>query len=98
MQMLEAELKRARERFGYDREGGDDPAWFRDRLAATVGDEAYPWETATKAEWCAQAREATQALLDLTAEWGSDEPDSLGFDRPDQTPTPRPALRVVPPV
>jgi predicted acylesterase/phospholipase RssA len=98
MQMLETELKRARERFGFDREGGDDPAWFRDRLLATVGDDDYPWETATDAAWCAQAREATQALLDVTAEWGVADPPALGFDRPGQTPTPRPALRVVPPV
>ena len=98
MQMLETELKRARERFGFDREGGDDPAWFRDRLAATVGDDEYPWDTAKDAEWCAQARAATQALLDVTAEWGAADPPSLGFDRPHQTPTPRPALRIVPPV
>jgi len=98
MQMLETELKRARERFGFDREGGDDPAWFRDRLTATVGDDDYPWTTATDPVWCAQARAATQALLEVTAEWGSDEPGTLGFDREDQTPTPRPALRIVPPV
>jgi hypothetical protein len=99
MQMLEVELKGARERFGYDRESGDDPRWFRDRLSATVGDGAYPWQTAQNPEWCRDARAATQALLDLTSEWGAEEPPpSLGFDRPGQTPTPRPALRIVPPV
>ena len=99
MQMLEVELKRARDRFGYDRDGEEDPLWFRDRLAATVGDRGYPWQTAQDAEWCARARAATQALLDLTAEWGAEEPPpSLGFDRAGQTPTPRPALRIVPPV
>jgi hypothetical protein len=99
MQMLEVELKRARERFGYDRAEGDDPRWFRDRLAAAVGDEAYPWQTAQNPEWCREAHAATQALLDLTSEWGAEEPPpSLGFDRPGQTPTPRPALRIVPPV
>jgi predicted acylesterase/phospholipase RssA len=98
MQMLEAELKRARERFGFDRAEGEDPRWFRDQLAATVGDGGYPWTNALTPVWCAQAREATQALLDLAAEWGTEEPPSLGFDRPGQTPTPRPALRIVPPV
>jgi predicted acylesterase/phospholipase RssA len=99
MQMLEVELKGARERFGYDRESGDDPRWFRDRLSATAGDGAYPWQTAQNPEWCRDARAATQALLDLTSEWGAEEPPpSLGFDRPGQTPTPRPALRIVPPV
>jgi predicted acylesterase/phospholipase RssA len=99
MQMLEAELKRARERFGYDRTDGDDPRWFRDRLTATLDDDRYPWANARTAEWCAQAREATQAVFDLAAGWGAAEPPpSLGFDRPDQTPTPRPSLRIVPPV
>ena len=99
MQMLEVELKRARERFGFDRDGDEDPRWFRDRLAATVGDPGYPWQTAQDPEWCSKARVATQALLDLTAEWGVEEPPpSLGFDRSGQTPTPRPALRIVPPV
>jgi hypothetical protein len=98
MQMLETELQRARDRFGFDRPEGDDAAWFRDRLTATLDDKRYPWTNANTPAWCAEAREATQALLDLTAEWGSDEPGSLGFDRPDQTPTPRPALRIVPPV
>jgi Patatin-like phospholipase len=98
MQLLETELKRARERFGFDRSEGDDPQWFRDRLAATLGDPAYPWSNANDTAWCAQARKATQSLLDLTAQWGLEEAGSLGFDRPDQTPTPRPALRIVPPV
>ena len=99
MQMLEAELKRARDRFGFDRDEGDDPRWFRDQLVATLDDPGYPWTNARRPEWCAQAREATQAVLDLAAEWGAEEPPpSLGFDRPGQTPTPRPALRIVPPV
>jgi Patatin-like phospholipase len=99
MQMLEVELQRARERFGYDRDGGDDARWFRARLAETVGDRDYPWPTALDPDWCAKARASTQALLDLAAEWGREEPPpSLGFDRPGQTPTPRPALRIVPPV
>jgi hypothetical protein len=99
MQMLEAELKRARDRFGFDRPEGDDPRWFREKLTATLGDPGYPWDNARSAEWCAQARESTQALLDLAGEWGAEEPPaSLGFDRPGQTPTPRPALRIVPPV
>jgi predicted acylesterase/phospholipase RssA len=98
MQMLEAELKRARDRFGFDRDEGDDERWFRARLSATLADERYPWTNANDPEWCAAARKATQAMLDLTAGWGSDAPGSLGFDRPDQTPTPRPALRIVPPV
>ena len=99
MQMLEAELKRARDRFGFDRPEGDDPRWFREKLAATLEDPRYPWTNARSPEWCAQAREATQALLDITAGWGAEEPPaSLGFDRPGQTPTPRPALRIVPPV
>jgi hypothetical protein len=98
MQMLEAELKRARDRFGFDRPEGDDARWFRDRLSATLVGTRYPWTNAEDAAWCAEARTATQALLDLTAEWGSEAPGSLGFDRPEQTPTPRPALRIVPPV
>jgi hypothetical protein len=98
MQMLETELKRARERFGYDRAEGDDPGWFRERLAATLDDDRYPWDNVSKAEWCTPARAATQAILDLTATWGADDPGSLGFDRPGQTPMPRPALRIVPPV
>jgi hypothetical protein len=98
MQMLEAELKRARDRFGFDRPDGDDPRWFRDRLTATLADPAYPWSNANDANWCEQARTATQALFDLTADWGLEEEGNLGFDRPGQTPTPRPALRIVPPV
>ena len=98
MQMLEAELKRARDRFGFDRPDGEDERWFRDRLTATLDDKRYPWTNANNSVWCAEARAATQALFDLTAAWGSEEPGSLGFDRPDQTPTPRPALRIVPPV
>ena len=98
MQMLEAELKRARDRFGFDRPEGDDARWFRDQLAGTLDDKRYPWTNANTAAWCADARAATQTLLEVTAAWGSDEPGSLGFDRPDQTPTPRPALRIVPPV
>jgi predicted acylesterase/phospholipase RssA len=98
MQMLETELHRVRDRFGFDREEGDDPRWFREQLAATIGDEGYPWTNARTAAWCAEAHDATQSLLDLAAPWGSDEPGSLGFDRPGQTPTPRPALRIVPPV
>jgi Patatin-like phospholipase len=99
MQMLETELKRARDRFGFDRPEGDDPRWFRDRLSATVGDDEYPWKTATDPVWCGHARAATQAVFDLAAEWGAQEPPpSLGFDRLGQTPTPRPALRIVPPV
>jgi hypothetical protein len=99
MQMLETELKRARERFGYDRPEGDDPRWFRDRLAATLDDARYPWDNVSKPEWCTPARAATQAIFDLAATWGAEEPPpSVGFDRPGQTPTPRPALRIVPPV
>jgi hypothetical protein len=98
MQMLEAELKRARDRFGFDRPEGDDARWFREQLSATLADPRYPWANANDAEWCRQARAATQALLDLTAEWGAEDPGALGFDRPGQTPTPRPALRIVPPV
>jgi hypothetical protein len=98
MQMLETELKRARERFGYDRPEGDDPRWFRDQLAAMLDDDRYPWDNVSKPEWCTPARAATQAILDLAATWGSEEPGSLGFDRPDQTPTPRPVMRIVPPV
>jgi Patatin-like phospholipase len=98
MQMLETELKRARDRFGFDRDEGDDARWFRDRLAATLADPRYPWTNANDPAWCAEARGATQALLDLTAGWGLETPGSLGFDRPEQTPTPRPALRIVPPV
>ena len=98
MQMLEAELKRARDRFGFDRPEGDDPNWFRDQLTTTLGDADYPWSNANDAAWCAQARTATQTLLDVTSGWGDEEPaGSLGFDRPDHTPTPRPALRIVPP-
>jgi hypothetical protein len=99
MQMLEAELKRARERFGYDRPEGDDPRWFRDQLAATLDEAGYPWDNVSKPEWCTPAREATQAILDLAATWGAEEPPpSLGFDREGQTPTPRPVMRIVPPV
>lgn len=98
MQMLETELGRARERFGWDRPDGDDPHWFRQRLSATLGEPAYPWSNANDAAWCAEAREATQAVLDLVGGWGAEEPGALGFDRPGQTPTPRPALRIVPPV
>jgi hypothetical protein len=99
MQMLETELKRARDRFGFDRLEGDDPHWFRDQLAATIGDPAYPWSNANDAAWCKQARTATQAVFDLASQWGAEAPpESLGFDRPGQTPTPRPALRIVPPV
>ena len=60
MQMLEAELKRARDRFGFDRPDGDDARWFRDRLTATLDDERYPWTNANNAVWCAEARAATQ--------------------------------------
>ena len=99
MQMLETELKGARDRFGFDRPEGNDPSWFRDQLTATVADPGYPWSNANDPAWCAQASKATQALLDLTAQWGAEEPpDGLGFDRPGQTPTPKPALRIVPPV
>jgi hypothetical protein len=98
MQMLEAELRRARDRFGFDRGEGEDARWFRDRLIATLADPRYPWTNANDPAWCAEARTATQALLDLTAGWGSEEPGTLGFDREGQTPTPRPALRIVPPV
>jgi hypothetical protein len=98
MQMLEAELRRARDRFGFDRGEGEDARWFRDRLTATLADPRYPWTNANDPAWCAEARTATQALLDLTAGWGSEEPGTLGFDREGQTPTPRPALRIVPPV
>jgi hypothetical protein len=98
MQMLEAELKRARERFGFDRDEGDDPRWFRERLTETVGDPAFPWTNANDRGWCGDARVATQALFDLTGAWGAETPGSLGFDREGQTPTPRPALRIVPPV
>lgn len=98
MQMLETELQRARDRFGFDRDEGDDAGWFRDRLSATLADSGYPWTNANDREWCAQARAATQTLLDLTAGWGGETEGSLGFDRPGQTPTPRPALRIVPPV
>ncbi|HSK17357.1 MAG TPA: patatin-like phospholipase family protein [Gaiellaceae bacterium] len=98
MQMLEAELKKARERFGFDRPEGDDPRWFRVGLAASLAGKEYPWTNALDPTWCAEAREATQALLDLAARWGADPPPALGFDRPDQTPVPRPALRIVPPV
>jgi hypothetical protein len=99
MQMLEVELKRARDRFGYDRPEGDDPRWFRRTLAATLDEPGYPWTNVSRAEWCGPAGEATQAILDLAAAWGAAEPPpSLGFDRDGQTPTPRPALRIVPPV
>jgi hypothetical protein len=68
-------------------------------LSATLADDRYPWTNANTPAWCAEARAATQALLNVTAQWGAEEPPpSLGFDRPGQTPTPRPALRIVPPV
>jgi hypothetical protein len=98
MQMLETELRKTRERFGYDRDEGDDPRWFRSALSTSLQGTDFPWKNATRPEWCAEAREATQALLDVTAQWGVDPPPALGFDRPGETPEPRPALRVVPPV
>lgn len=97
MQQLEVQLKRTRDRFGYDRDDGDEARWFRARLLAGLGDEAYPWSTVNNPDWCRQAAAATQALLDAAAAWGAPEPPpSLGFDREGQTPTPQPTIRVTP--
>ena len=96
MQMLEVELQRARERFGYDRDDGDDARWFRARLAETVGDPRLPLADGAGPRMV-RGGAPPQGCVDLAAEWGREEPPpSLGFDRPGQTPTPRPVLRIVP--
>ena len=80
MQMLEVELQQARERFGYDRDDGDDARWFRVRLAETVGDPRLPLaDGAGPTEWCGKARAAARKQVDTAAEWGREEPPpSLG--------------------